>query len=158
MILMGLPDDTLVLAAVGKIALRHGQLDYSLKMAVKTLADVTIAQALNATERQSSKELRERVRRLARKRIGEGGALVKLDDILERARKATDKRNALLHQLWAHELDGGPVVKTGAGEFVPIPTTQELEAVADELVQVARDLNVARLDGFLRDAIYSALI
>jgi hypothetical protein len=34
MIYPGLPDDQRVLAAIGKIALRHGQLDYALKMAV----------------------------------------------------------------------------------------------------------------------------
>jgi hypothetical protein len=35
MIYPGLPDDQQVLAAVGKIALRHGQLDYALKMTVR---------------------------------------------------------------------------------------------------------------------------
>ena len=58
MIYPGLPDDQQVLAAIGKIALRHGQLDYVLKMAVRSLTGVSIDEALDATERQLSRELR----------------------------------------------------------------------------------------------------
>src|SRR5580658_7924268 len=97
MIYPDLPEDQQVLAAIGKIALRHGQLDYALKMALKSLTGVTIRKALDATARQSSRELRERVRRLTRKRFGEGDVLVRLDAILERSRQATEKRNELLH-------------------------------------------------------------
>jgi hypothetical protein len=153
MIYLGLPEDPLVLAAIGKIALRHGQLDYHLKMTVRTLTDTTIPEAIDATERQSSRDLRERVRRLARMRIGEGGALVQLDALLERARRVTARRNELLHGLWAQELDGGPVMRAHGLEFGPIPTVQDLEAVADALAQIAKDLRFARLDGFLRDAL-----
>ncbi len=70
MIFMGLPGDAAVLAAIGKIALRHGQLDYSLKMTIKTLAGTTIREAVDATERQSSRDLRERIRRLAASELG----------------------------------------------------------------------------------------
>ena len=109
MIYMGLPEDQRVLAAIGKIAIRHGQLDYSLRMAVRTLAGIEITEALDATARQTAGELRRRVRRLAQKRLGEGDALVRLDALLNRARGAAEKRNGLLHGLWAHELDGAPV-------------------------------------------------
>lgn len=153
MIYPGLPEDRDVLAAIGKIALRHGQLDYALKMAVRSLSGITIREALDATARQSSRELRERVRRLARRRFGEGDVLVRLDAILERSRQATERRNELLHGLWAHELDGDPVIRTHGHEFRPIPTVKALEAVVDDLSQVARDLNYARLDRFLRDAL-----
>jgi hypothetical protein len=44
-------------------------------------------------------------------------------------------------------------MRTRGREFGPIPTVAELEAVADDLAQIAKDLNLARLDGFLRDAI-----
>ena len=153
MIYPGLPEDQEVLIAIGKIALRHGQLDYALKMAVRSLSGITISEALDATARQSSRELRERVRRLARKRLGEGEVLVRLDAILERSRQAAEKRNELLHGLWAHELDGEPVIRTQGHEFRPIPAVVALEAVADDLSRVAKDLNHARLDGFLRDAL-----
>jgi hypothetical protein len=153
MIYPGLPDDPKVLAAIGKIALRHGQLDNALKMVIKDLTGTTIQEALDATERQGSRDLRERVRKLARKRIGEGNVLVRLDAILERSRRATMRRNDLLHGLWAYELDVGPVISTRGHEFIAIPTVNELESVADELNQIAMDLITARNEGFLRDAL-----
>jgi hypothetical protein len=153
MIYPGLPNDQQVLAAIGKIALRHGQLDYALKMAVRSLAGISIDEALDATERQLSRELRDRMRRLARKRFGEGDVLVRLDAILNRSRRATERCNELLHGLWAYELDGGPVTRTHGREFQPIPTVEALEAVADDLAQIAKDLTSARLEGFLRDAL-----
>ena|SRR6516165_1337930 len=155
MIYMGIPEEKRVLEAIGKIALRHGQLDYSMKMAVRTLSRVTIDEAIDATERQSSRELRERVRRLARKRIGDGEAFVRLEAILERARRATDRRNELLHGLWAQELDGDPVVRSSGRAFGPIPSAEELETLADTLAEIGKTLTIARLDGFLREALAS---
>jgi hypothetical protein len=149
----GLPKDQETLAAIGKIALRHGQLDYALKMAVMTLAGVTQGEAADATAMQGSRDLRRRVRQLARKRFGDGEALVRLDAILEQARQATDNRNALLHALWAHELDGRPVLRKHGDEFGPIPTVAELAGVADDLNKIANDLHMARLDGFISEAI-----
>ena len=111
MIYMGLPESEKTLAAIGAIAIRHGQLDYAFKMAVKDLAGVSVVEALNATAKQGSAFLRDRVQRLAKRRLGEATALVKLDAILNRARQATNQRNDLLHSLWAMELDEAPVMK-----------------------------------------------
>ena len=71
------PKDDKVLAAIGYITITHAWLDYSLRMTVKDLAAVTKEEALDSTARQGSSELRERVRRLAKMRLGEGPALVK---------------------------------------------------------------------------------
>ena len=78
---------------------------------------------------------------------------MRLDAILERSRRATEKRNELLHGLWAVELDGDPVFRTPGHEFRAIPPIAEPEAVADDLAQLAKDLNSARLEGFLHDAL-----
>jgi hypothetical protein len=76
---------------------------------------------------------------------------------LERARRATEKRNDLLHSLWAVELDVGAVMQTEDDQFGPVPPLQELEAVADEILSVAKDLRDARLDGgFLQHALAAA--
>src|SRR5258708_10131041 len=100
MIYFKLPDDPALLAAVAKVAIRHGQLDYVLRMRVKSIERLTIRQGLDATERQGSAALRERVRKLARKKLGEGRALVLLDALLARSGRATRRRNQLLHGLW----------------------------------------------------------
>ena len=53
LIYMLMPEDPAVLAAVGKIALRHGQLDHVLRMTIKSLTGVSMNEALDATARQS---------------------------------------------------------------------------------------------------------
>ena len=149
----GLPKDEATLAAIGKIALRHGQLDYAFKMTVRTLAGVSHDEAVAATAMQGSRELRRRVRNLARKRFGDADVLVRLDALLERARRATDRRNALLHGLWAKEMDGGPVFREhDKDDFGPVPSVTELEALADDLNRIAYDLHTARLEGFIHEA------
>jgi len=140
MIYPGLPQDQRILAAIGKIALRHGQLDYQLRMVVRTLANVTIAEARDATALQGSSELRRRVRRHARRRLGESEAMVRLDALLERSRRASDRRNELLHGLWAQELDGRPLIQNKYQYFEPIPTLDNLEDLATELFNVAQAL------------------
>jgi hypothetical protein len=154
MIYLHIPDDPSVVAAVGRIALRHGQLDYILRMTIKTLGGLSIQDALDATARLGSRDLRERIRKLARQRLGEGAPLLHLEAILQRAAKATDRRNHLLHTLWAHELDGAPVIRDEDNHtFRTIPTSGELDAVAGTLAKIATELNMARLDGFLSEAL-----
>lgn len=155
MIHMGYPGDP-ILVAIGKIAIRHGQLDYSLKMTVRTLAGISIIEAVDATERESSRALRDRVRKLARKRLGESVTLVRLDALLTRARKATERRNELLHALWAHELDGDPVMRSEGTAFRPIPAVRELEDVAGEMARITAEIMEARLNGFLHTALDGA--
>jgi hypothetical protein len=152
MVLMGLPNDDAVLAAVGKIAIRHGQLDHSLKMLIKGLAGVKPEEAERATERLSARELRQRARKLAVRRFGEGATLVRLDALLEQCRVATDKRNDVLHSLWGLELDGPAVMRRGE-TMAEIPTAAELEVVAQEIHHIAHILHQERLEGFLKEAL-----
>jgi hypothetical protein len=122
-------------------------------MTIKSLTELTIREAIDGTARYSSRELRELVRRLARKRFGEGEILLRLQAILLRSAQVTEKRNNLLHSVWAHELDGDPVIRGRDHDFQPIPEIHELEAVADEISRVTDELNGARLKGFLSEAI-----
>lgn len=154
MIYLHIPEDPAVVAAVGRIALRHGQLDYILRMTIKTLAGLSIKDALDATARLGSRDLRERIRKLGRQRLGESTPLLRLEAILQRAAKATDRRNHLLHTLWAHELDGAAVIRDEDNHtFKAIPMPAELDAVAATLAEIATELNTARLDGFLSEAL-----
>ncbi|MGA7263547.1 MAG: hypothetical protein WCB44_00790 [Stellaceae bacterium] len=111
MIYLHIPEDPAVVGAVGRIALRHGQLDYMLRMTIKSLGGLSTQDALDATARLGSRDLRERIRKLARHRLGEGAPLLRLEAILQRVAKATERRNHLLHTLWAHELNGAPVIR-----------------------------------------------
>ncbi len=69
MITLDIPTDPALLAAVGKVALRHGQLDYVLRMTVKSILKLSIRDALDATDRQGSRELRDRCQETGQEEI-----------------------------------------------------------------------------------------
>lgn len=158
----GLPNSKKILAALGRIALRHGQLDNAMKMVIKDLTGVTQEEALNATSRQMSGKLRERIRKLAKHRLGEGRALLKLEALLERAQRATERRNELVHRTWGTEKTSGTdarrvVMRDAHHTFQKAPTIKELMASVDEVEIILDDLLGARQRGFLFEALKKKL-
>ncbi|WP_300297343.1 hypothetical protein [Ferrovibrio sp.] len=148
-----LPDEPEVLAAIGRIALRHGQLDNQLKMLIRSLTGVSKEEALDATRRNGSSELRDRINKLARKRLGEGTPLVKLQALLTRAAQATEKRNQLLHGVWGTDLDGNLMIRGDTNNFDKAPSVEELEKLDDIIISILVDVVEARMNGFLFDAL-----
>ena len=141
------------LAFVGGIAIKHAHLDHILRMMVKTLADVSVDEALNATEFEGSRQLRERVNKLAKKRLGEGKPLVRFQDMIYRCKQATDKRNELLHSIFAKELDGEIQFRRRDRSWEDPPSIDWLSRLYDEIHNLVLELNTARLDGFLHEAL-----
>ena len=78
---------------------------------------------------------------------------LKLQAILGRAERVTDKRNKYIHGLWAIELDGDPGIMGAPGEVNPLPTVEELETLAKEIAEITQELNESRLEGFLEEAL-----
>ena len=154
MMIFAVPDDPKIVEAMGLIAVRHAQLDYVLRMMVKSLGGVTIKQALDATFRTGSGQLRDRVKRLAKRRLGEGNALIRLDATLRECERVTSTRNDIMHNIAAQEVDGagGVMVRDDNHQWKPLPSLQELQETANELTRLAGELNDARLNGYLKDA------
>ena len=152
MISFYIPQDAGLLGALGIIALRHAHLDHILRMTIKTLSNVSVQEALDATEFESSSGLRRRIRKLARLKLGEGKALIKLQALLERCSRATKRQNELIHNIWARELDGEPLMRTNDHNWKSPPTIEELNALSEELTVLTNELNDARLSGFLAEA------
>jgi len=148
-----MPEDALLRAAIGAVAIRHGQLDYVLRMTVKSLAELSVRDAIDATERDGSAKLREQIAKLARRRFGEGQVLLRLKAILTRCRRAAERRNELLHGLFARDLEGAELWRHEGHAWRALPNVTELEALVDEINDIAAELNSARLDGSLRDAL-----
>lgn len=147
------PDDQDLLAAFGEVSLRHEHLNHMLRMTIKTLAQLQINEALDATAYDSSSRLRERIRKLGRQRLGDGEALLKLEALLERCRRATEKRNELIHGVWAKELDSEPFRHGNDHARLPLPTVADLKSLSTEIQQLTGSLNAARLEGFLSEAL-----
>lgn len=152
MIMFHVPDDQELLAALGEVALRHEHMNYILRMTIRSLTGVTVDEVVKATERESSSQIRNRIRKLARSRLGEGAPLIKLEAILEDCRRLTEKRNHLIHGLWTQELDGDAQL-SGAHGHSPLPTTQELLDLAQELMELTNMLIRERSEGFIYEAL-----
>ena len=147
------PDDPQLLALLGEVALRHEHLTQILKMTIKSLADVTPEEAISATRYEGSRQLRDRVKKLARSRLGEGQALIRLQALVSECERVTEARNRFVHGLWAKELDGDPQLRDAFGQAGPLPTAEQLRALAKDIDSAARKLNEARLLGFLAEAL-----
>jgi hypothetical protein len=152
-VMFQIPEDQELLSAFGKVALRHEQLNHILRMTIKTLAQLTHHEALDATNKDGSRKLRDRICKLARQRLGEGQSLLKLLALMERCKRATEKRNEYVHRVWAKELDGDFKMQGSDHEWKPIPTRQELIKLSEEILELVKDLNLARSDGFLSEAL-----
>lgn len=153
MISFHIPKDNDVLAVLGEVALRHEQMNHILKMTIKSLANLAPEVALAATKYESSRQLRDRIKKLARKRLGEGAPLLKLQAIMTNCESLTDKRNELVHGLWAKELDGNAHIRDAYGNSRPLPNAQELQMLAKDIEQLTNQLNFERLEGFLKQAL-----
>src|SRR3989344_993993 len=153
MLMFHVPQDQQLLAALGEVTLRHEHLNHILKMTIKSIARLTPAEAVDATQYDSSRTLRERIRKLARQKLGEGEPLLKLQALLARAGRLTEQRNVLTHGLWAKELDGDPGVMGAPGELRPLPLVDELKSLSKEIEALTEELNLARLEGFLKIAL-----
>jgi len=147
------PQDQALLAAFGEVALRHEHMNHILKMTIKSLADITPAEAIAATKYDGSRQLRDRIRKIARKKLGEGARLLKLQAILADCERLTGKRNELVHGLWAQELDGDAHVRDAHGNTHPLPTVKDLRELGLEIARLTARLNVERLEGFLMKAL-----
>lgn len=147
------PEDQEVLAAFGEVALRHEHMNHILRMTIKSLAGITPTEALAATKYESSRQLRDRIKVLARKALGEGTALLKLQALVNRCEKLTERRNDLVHGLWVKELDGDAYVRDAYGNERPLPALAELKTLANEIEVYTRQLNLDRLEGFLSEAL-----
>ena len=153
MIMFHVPEDQELLAALGAVTLRHEHLNHILKMTIKSIADLTLTEAVDATQYEGSGSLRKRVGKLARQKLGEGQSLLKLQAMLTRAQRLTEQRNNLTHGLWAEELDGEVGVMEVFGELLPIPSVEKLNCLANEIRMLTNEFNDARLEGFLKTAL-----
>jgi len=147
-----MPEEAEFLKSFARVSISHAHLDYSLRMCIKSVANLSIQEALDATEGEGSASLRDRIRKLARLRLGEGAPLLRLQAILQRCKQATEKRNALLHTVVAEE-SGEAKVRNPDHSWSPLPEPTELNDLAFALSGLANELNHARLAGFLHEAL-----
>jgi hypothetical protein len=147
-----LPEDVTLLAAFGAVAIRHSQLEHALTMMVKTVAELSVEEADAATAELGVAEVREIIKRVAKQAWGECPALLKTRGLMTRAKRLSSRRNDLLHGLLAQELDGRPMKRSREKGWEPIPSADELNALANEIYELIHEMNHERLEGFIATA------
>lgn len=157
MMVFNVPEDPVWLQAYARVAIAHAQLDHILRMFVKSLAGVTIEVAMAATEREGSAVLRERIRKLAKSKLGEGKNLIEVQALVERARQITERRNHWIHSIVARgQDDSQEAMYQGGRKVAPLPKAAEMDQLIQETYQLIGEINLLRLHGWLAQLLLKA--
>jgi hypothetical protein len=142
-----------VLAALGAVAVNHAYLEYMLRLTIKSLSGKSIDEAFEETSYKTSRLLRDRIRKLARQRIGDGPALSQLKTLLTECKRASKQRNDYIHGVLVQASQGNvPKLRTESGWTEP-PTVEQLNSLAQEIWNLTVKLESARANGFLYEAL-----
>jgi hypothetical protein len=146
---LSLPEDLDLLEAAGRVALAHGQLELMLRMTIKTLAGLSIEEALSATQSGKNWELRRDTVALFNGKTKDISLRLKLRAIVGKCERLSNERNRLLHNAWELAADGS-VVTTGPNHaWGHAATPDDLRKLASEISNVVATLNRERLEGFI---------
>ena len=144
-----LPDDPALLAAVGAVTIRHSFLDWTLNRTIKTLIELTPDAADWILAREPSATLRRKIRHIAKTMFGKDSDAYKgLNELLKECEDVTDKRNDLVHCIWATYADGPVLIDLQAKDKrLPLPTAAEVEALAAQIYELTEKINAERTKG-----------
>jgi hypothetical protein len=151
MVVAYVPDPS-SLQALGLVAVRHGQLEYALRMTIKSLTGLDVREALSGTAYVGAKRLRERILKTARAKVVQNSDIENLAELIDRSATVTERRNAVLHGLYAQEVNCQAMLFENDA-WRPVPTPDELNALATEIATITQDIHEARLHGFLAKAL-----
>jgi hypothetical protein len=148
------PQDPEIVKAIGVIALRQARLDYSLRMVVQSLSTLPPDRRPKITFRVCSRDLRERIVRLARERFGSDDVLSYLEAALEECETATARHNEIMHRIVARQIDGArnASMKNDSREEKPAPSAEEFRGLSDAVTQLVDNLDDGRMHGYLHEA------
>lgn len=151
--LLTVPHQPRLNEALGRLAIAHTHLELILRYCVKTIADLTIKQALDATEGQRISDLRVRVRQLFNARKPTALEITRLDALLGHAKRLSEKRNSYLHRAWSQTDAGKIIMKDEDHQWGRAPSEEEILEVAGEITQLVGEINTERLEGFIKSVV-----
>ncbi len=151
MLELTIPNSPDLMEALGRMAIAYTLLELVLRYTVKTLSGLSIEEALEATSKERIAETRQRVRRLFVEKKPTAIETTKLDALLGKASRLTEKRNGYLHSAWSVSPAGRAIIKTEDHSWGTAPNKDEVEGVASELFELSKKINSARLDGFIHE-------
>jgi hypothetical protein len=132
-----------------RVALAHGQLELMLRMTIKTLAGLTVQEALDATRNLRNWELRKNIKKLFNDKTRDQHLRLKLQAILGKCEYLSQERNKLIHNTWGLDRDGSVLMQGDDHAWGPAPTPSDLADLASAISEVVNTLNQERLRGFI---------
>jgi hypothetical protein len=148
-----IPSDD-VLRALGLVSIQHGFLEVILKRLVKQLANLTVEEADRALVHVGARAVRDLIDKFALKSFGKASAArLKLCAILQECAEIADLRNELTHDTWVDEEGETKLVALGKGKSRPLPTADEIMALARRIDEMTLRLIAARSTGFIAQAL-----
>lgn len=145
-----LPKDPVLLAALGRVSVRHSFLDFVLRRTIKTIEERDLKEADKALEFDGSRTLRKKIRKAAAKRFGEASPTsLAIEDLLTECERLTEQRNRLVHDVWAIETDGDEPLLFRPDSETPIPPSADIDQLAEDIFRLATKINDERLTGFI---------
>ena len=94
------------LRLLGRLAIAHTHLELILRYTVKTLSGLKVKEALDATNRVYTSEVRRIIRRLFKELRPSPSEQIELESLRGAADRLTKKRNDFLHSAWS-QTDAG---------------------------------------------------
>jgi hypothetical protein len=149
MLALTIPNQPGLIEALGRLAIAHTHLELALRYTVKTLSGLSVRQALDATSEERTSDTRQRIRRLFAEKKPTHTEIARLDALLGKAKRLTEKRNDYLHSAWSVSGAGQPIIKLEDHSGGPAPTQEAVERVASEILVLGEEINHERLQGFI---------
>ncbi len=147
------PSDIKLLRAMGRVTAAHANLELVLKMCVKTLARLTVEEAMLAFDRTNTSEVRGWIRRLFRQACKDEQLRCTLQAMLGEAKQIAEDRNRLIHRPWGGSGKGDLLTPNERWVWGKVPTPDELNQLAERINDLANRLNHERLRGFISDVV-----
>jgi hypothetical protein len=139
-----MPKDREFLAAIGTLALRHEQMNYVLRLTIKSLTGLSIDEIMRETKRNSSKELRAKVRKNSKERPGLGDHSLKLQIALAECEILTTERNELIHGVCTKKPDGAVQIRDSVGTTRQIPSAKNIISLSRKIEKLTAHLDKIR--------------
>ena len=140
-----MPVDEQLLAAIGRVTIRHGFLDWTLNRTIKTLTGIKPNQADYVLGGEGSASLRRKVRTIAAIRFGKGSETYKkLKKIIDACDKVTSRRNDFVHSVWVEVEGNASLLDLRTRNRKPLPKVNEIDSLAKQIHELAERLNEAR--------------
>lgn len=150
---LSIPRHAGLVESLGRLGIAHTHLELILKYTVKTIAGLSVKEALDATYGERISDVRKRVRKLFMEKKPHASNESKLDALLGEAQRLSEKRNGLLHSAWSETEAGETILKGEDYQWEAAPTKQQVDKATAEILALVEKINTARLNGFIHDVL-----